>query len=569
LVAAACLAFTAVPVNAQAAEWAPGRLVVQAKAGLSAANVGKLVAVHGGKARRMGASNLFVVELPANASETAVLALLKHNPHFKFAELDHRIEPLLAVNDPYSGSAWHLNKIGAPAAWDTSLGAGVTIAVLDSGVDGSHPDLASRLVPGWNFYDNNNNTSDVYGHGTQVAGAAAATLNNALGVPSVAGQAFLMPIRVSDTAGYGYTSMIANGLVYAADRGVKVANISFANMPSRSAVVSAAQYMKDKGGLVVAAAGNTGTDLGFTPTTSMVVVSGTTSTDQKASWSSHGNYVSLAAPGAGIYTTTRGGGYSAASGTSVASPVAAGVAALAFAANPALKGADVERILFSTAVDLGTAGRDSLYGHGRVNAAAAVASARSFVSTADTQAPSVAINSLASGTTVSGLVAIDVTSSDNVGVTRVDLLVNGSKIASDTAAPYAFSWDSNAAPNGSANLSAVAYDAAGNSRSTDALALHVANAADLSAPTVAIGNPRNGSRVSGNVSISVSAADDRGTSGLSLRLLVNGRQVATSSCGTLSYSWNTRKLAVGTYSLTATATDKAGNTGSSTVTVSR
>jgi len=568
---AVCGGLAAGTASAQNLEWAKGRLVVAVRAGITDAQIGQLLAPHGGKARRMGASNLFVVELPGTASETAVQALLKHNPHLRFAELDYKVSPNLVPNDPYTGSAWHLGKINAYTAWDTSMGSGVTVAVLDSGIDATHPDLTARLVPGWNFYDGNSNTADVYGHGTQVAGTVAATLNNGAGVAAVAGQAALMPIRVTDTTGAGYTSMIANGLIYAADRGVKVANVSFANMPSRAAVVSAAQYMKDKGGLVVVAAGNTGTDPGFGATTAMVPVSATDSADARASWSSYGSYVALAAPGVNIYTTNRGGGYGAASGTSVASPVAAGVAALTFATNAALKGADVESILFATAIDLGSTGRDTYYGHGRVDAARAVAAARTFVGTADTQAPTVSIAAPLAGGTVSGLVPVDVSAGDNVGVTRVDLLVNGTKVASDSASPFAFSWDSSAAANGSASLSAVAYDAAGNARTSATVTVNVANAvvADMVAPVVQIGNPANGSVVSGNVSITVSASDNNGASGLTQKLLINGVQVATGSGGSLSYMWNTRKLSAGSHTVTAVATDKAGNATTTSVTVTR
>lgn len=552
-------------------EWAKGRVIVQARAGLSDARLGAIVKPHGGSARRLGSSNLFVITLPANQSEVALAALLARNPHFKFAELDYKVPAVLAVNDPYAGSAWHLTKINAPAAWDSSFGAGVTVAVLDSGVDPTHADLAPRLVAGWNFFDNNANTSDVYGHGTKVAGSVAAAANNGIGVASVAGQANIMPIRVTDTAGAGYTSMIASGLTYAADRGVRIANISFANMPSRAAVVSAAQYMKDKGGLVFVAAGNSGTDLGFAPTTSLIPVSGTDSNDLKASWSSYGSYVSLAAPGVGVYTTTRGGGYATASGTSIATPVAAGVAALAMATRPDLKSTDIENILFSTAVDIGSTGKDSYFGHGRVEASRAVAAAKSFVSTADTQAPTVAINAPLGNASISGLTTVDVSAADNVGVTRVDLLVNNVKVASDSGAPFGFSLDTSTLPNGIASLVAAAYDAAGNTRASSAVSVNVANnvVADTSAPTLAIKNPTAGSKVTGTVSISTFAADNSGSAGITQRLLINGKQVATVTGSTLTYSWNTRKLAAGAYTISALAVDRAGNTTASSVSVTR
>jgi subtilisin family serine protease len=118
-------------------------------------------------------------------------------------EKNRLLAPDFVPNDSLYLSQWHLPKISAPLAWNLSQGApGITIAILDSGVDATHPDLAAKLVPGYNFYDNNTNTADVYGHGTMVAGVAAALSNNGIGVASVAWQNLLMPIRVTDTQGY-------------------------------------------------------------------------------------------------------------------------------------------------------------------------------------------------------------------------------------------------------------------------------------------------------------------------------------------------------------------------------
>lgn len=551
--------------------FAAGRIIVMPRAGLPEAALGKILNEHGGhKATRVGKSELRIVDLPPGLEKQVVEALAR-NPHFKFAELDYRVPALLVPNDPYLGSAWHLGKIGAPQAWDNSLGNGVTIAVLDSGIDGSHPDLVDRMVPGWNFYDNNSNTADVYGHGTQVAGGAAATVNNGLGVASVSGMTKIMPIRVTDTSGAGWSSMIANGLIYAADRGVRVANISFANQPMRSSVVSAAQYMKDKGGLVFVAAGNSGIDEGFTPTTAMVPVSATDGNDVKASWSSYGNYVALSAPGVSIYTTARGNAYSAPSGTSIASPVAAGVAALVFAAKPSLSSAQVESLLFSSATDLGSAGRDAYYGYGRVDAAKSVAAALTYATVTDTQAPSVSINAPLGSATVSGLTTVDVSASDNVGVTRVDLTVNGTRVASDTAAPFAFSWDTGSWPNGMASLVAVAVDAAGNARSSSTVSVNVANSVvtDTTPPVVTISNPLGGSKVSGNVSVKVSASDNSSSAGISQTLLINGQQVASATGGSLSYNWNTRKVVAGSYTIQAVARDAGGNSSTQSIQVSK
>jgi subtilisin family serine protease len=565
----------AAPLRSAEGDWAKGRVLVMPRPGLSAEEVGKLAGGEGGKARKITSNGLYVIELPGNASEKAVAARLANNPHLKFAEVDRLVAPSFAPNDPYTASQWHLPKIGAAAAWDATLGSGVTIAILDTGVDTSHPDLAGSIVAGWNFYNNTADTTDVYNHGTGVAGTAAAAINNAVGVASVAGQAKIMPMKISDDTGYGSWSAMAQALTYAADRGVRVANISYNASPS-SSVRSAAQYFKDKGGLVFVAAGNNGTRESTSATTSLIGVSATDQNDARTSWSSYGAHVSLSAPGTGIYTTTRGGGYVSEAGTSFSSPVAAGVAAVVMAANPKLSSTQVEQILFSTAVDLGASGRDEQYGYGRVDVGAAVKAALNTSGTggtvvADTQAPAASIAAPLANSTVSGLVSVNVSASDNTGVAKVELWVNGKLFATDTSAPFGFSWDSKTAANGSASLEARAYDAAGNLGSSGAVAVTVSNVAvaDTAAPTVSITNPTDGARVSGNVQIRVTATDNNGSAGITQSLFINGSQVAQTTGGSLSFNWNTRKVASGTYTIQAVARDQAGNSTSRTIQVTR
>ena len=562
---------------ADEAQWVPGRLLVQPRAGLSETEFDKIIKKQGGKQiGKIDGINVRIIQLPPQASEKAVEALLKKNKHLKFAERDMIVRPEGTANDPYYLSAWHLTKIGATTAWDVTTGANVVIAVLDTGVDAAHPDLAGRLVPGWNFYDNNSNSADVYGHGTKVAGSASANTNNGIGVSSVAGSALIMPLRISATDGTATFSNMAKALTWAADKGAHVANISYQSVSGSSTVASAAQYMKNKGGVTVVAAGNTGVEQTFAPSDTMISVSATTSSDAMASWSSYGSYVDVAAPGAGIWTTSNGGGYGSVSGTSFASPVTAAVIAMMKSVNPALPPADLEKILFSTAVDLGTAGFDNKYGHGRINAAAAVAAAQS-ASVADTTAPTVGIGSPVAGATVSGLVAVDVSASDNVGVSRVDFLVNGSKIASDTTAPYAFSWDSTGVADGSVSLTAYAYDAAGNYASRS-VSVTVANTvqntdsektvADTVAPTASLSNPKEGTTLSATkVTVSGAGADDVGV--VELRLYVDGKLETKVSGSKLSYSLNTRKLSTGTHTIALEAVDAAGNSGVQSVSVRR
>ncbi len=145
-----------------------------------------------------------VLSLPPNASERALERAFRKRAEVESAEVDLLVPPDgVTPNDPLYPSQWHLSRIAAPDAWSTTTGSsGIIIAILDSGVDGSHPDLASKMVSGWNFYDNNANTTDVYGHGTKVAGTAAAAGNNGTGVASVAWNCLIMPVRISDTSGY-------------------------------------------------------------------------------------------------------------------------------------------------------------------------------------------------------------------------------------------------------------------------------------------------------------------------------------------------------------------------------
>ncbi|UMR29311.1 S8 family serine peptidase [Massilia sp. MB5] len=559
-------------------EYAHGRILVEPREGLTEAGFDEAIRPHKGKRRKMGQSNIHLIDLPPG-SEKAALAKLRKDPQFKYVELDRRVKLSATTNDPYLGSEWHISKIGAPAAWDLAQGAGVTIAILDSGVYGAHPDLAPRMVAGWNVDGNNADTSDVCGHGTAVAGVAAAAMDNGAGVAGVAGNAKIMPVRIAfkDASGscYAYYSTMASGVTYAADHGARVVNLSYDSVPASSAVQSAANYLKSKGGLLFVAAGNNNRDEGYAPTTSMIAVAATDSADARSSFSSYGSFVALSAPGSYIYTTNMSGGYSAWNGTSFASPLAAGVAALMMSANPALDGAKIESLLYSTAVDLGTPGRDIYFGNGRVNAAAAVAAARSASATVgkDTSAPAVAIASPSASSSVTGAVTVNVNATDNVGVARVDLKVNNTVVASDNSAPYAFSWDSKGVANGMTALVAVAYDAAGNMASSTPVSVNVANSTpvvntDTQAPTVKITNPVSG-KVSGNVNVKVSASDNGGAAGIALALYIDGQLKANGSGSSLSYTWKTGGLSAGQHTLQTVATDKAGNRSTSSVQVSK
>lgn len=310
-----------------------------------------------------------------NVSEEAAARMLKKTNAVEFAEPDYLVEPGLTPNDPYYKSQWQHKNINSPSAWNITTGnRDVMVAVCDTGISSNHPDLAPNLIlPGYNSADGSTNTEPVYNHGTGVAGCIGAVGNNAAGVSGVAWNIGILPIRITNSSdGMASISAAASGIRYAADRGARVVNLSY-RMAAYSTIDTAAKYLRGKGGLLFVAAGNDGNDPGWPDFDSFIAVGATTSSDTKASWSNYGTYIDIVAPGSGVYSTTGASSYGSMSGTSFASPIAAGVAALAFSLNPSFTPEQVESFIFGSCKDLGTAGEDTLYGHGLVDAAGTLA----------------------------------------------------------------------------------------------------------------------------------------------------------------------------------------------------
>lgn len=317
-------------------------------------------------------------------SEEQLAAELAQSGAVEFAEPDYRVSPANLPNDPGYPSQWFHEKIRSSVAWDVTVGSSsVIVAVCDTGIDASHPDLSANLkLPGYNTVDGTSNTADINSHGTATAGCVGAVGNNGTGVSGVAWNIKILPVRVTNdpSGAFTYYSDMAEAITWSADQGAKVVTMSYMAWTS-STVDAGAQYLRNKGGLYFASAGNSSADLSssYSDFTSTIVVGATDSFDFKASWSNYGTPIDLVAPGVGIYTTALGGGYRSESGTSFSAPIAAGVAALIYSINPSFTPTQVENFIFSTCADLGTAGDDSVYGHGRVDAAAAVLAARNFV----------------------------------------------------------------------------------------------------------------------------------------------------------------------------------------------
>jgi subtilisin family serine protease len=303
----------------------------------------------------------------------------------------------------YYGGAndWNLNSINAPEAWAQGYtGEGVVVAVVDTGVDVNHPDLLSQLwvnageiagngldddgngfvddVSGWDFSASDNNPDDVNGHGTHVAGTIAAA-SNGVGATGVAPDARIMPVRVLGDNGSGTAAAVAAGIRYAADNGADIINLSLGGSFS-SVILSAIEYAMQLNVLVVAAAGNEyasapGYPARFAASLSNVISVGAhSSSNAIASFSNDvgsSGAVQVDAPGVGVYSTYVDGRYTQLSGTSMATPHVAGLAALALSANPNLTAAQLRNLIVAGA-DRTISGSDS---QGGINAAATVAMA--------------------------------------------------------------------------------------------------------------------------------------------------------------------------------------------------
>ncbi len=544
-------------------------LLVQFKAGVSRTDSDKALKTAGAKeAEEIAPIRVKRIKIPAEA-RAKVKAILAKNPRIAFVEENYLAEPALVPNDTSYASQWHLPKIAAPAGWDITTGSStVDVAILDTGVDPDHPDLAGKLLPGYNFYTYTTDTHDVYGHGTKVAGSAAAITNNGIGVAGVAWKNPIMPLVITDTTGYATYTRMANAIIYAADHGVRIINISFGGTSSSTTLQSAVDYAWNKGAVIFASAGNYNTSTPYYPAAcnNVVSVAATDANDAKASFSNYGTTIDIAAPGVSILATADGGGYASVSGTSFSSPIAAGLGALILSVNPTLSNAQVVDIITKNADDIGTPGFDQYFGYGRINVLKSLTAAQSAVPASDTTAPTVAITSPSSSSTVKASVAVAVAAADNVGVAKVELRINGALFATSATAPFSFSWDTTTAPDGTYTLEATDYDTAGNVGTSGSVPVKVANAVDTIAPTVAITSPANGAVIGDKTTISVAAADNVGVS--RIELYIDGR-LTTSKTGvtSLSYSWNSKKAASGAHSIAAKAFDAMGNLGTTAITV--
>ncbi|MFM8926130.1 MAG: S8 family peptidase, partial [Microcystis panniformis] len=362
---------------------APNQLIVKFKQGIATAQAAQFHSLFGAvKTQKIKLTGAEIWKLSGSLSVDTILAQYGSNPIFEYIEPDYivtkgTISPLATFpNDPSFNQLWGLHNTGqnggtpdadidAPEAWDIQTGnPNLVIGVIDTGVDYNHPDLASNIwtnpgeiagdgidndgngyiddIHGWDFAYNDNDPSDVHGHGTHISGTIAGKGNNGVGVTGVAWNAKIMPLKFLNDQGSGSTSNAILAINYATAKGVKLTNNSWGGGVYSQALYDAINAAGQAGALFIAAAGNDAKNTDTSPSypasydlPNIISVASTTRTDALSSFSNYGlTSVDLGAPGSDIYSLAPGGGYATLSGTSMASPHVTGAAALLWSQNP-------------------------------------------------------------------------------------------------------------------------------------------------------------------------------------------------------------------------------------------
>lgn len=320
----------------------------------------------------------YILKVPNGQTEAGIAGrLLKAGP-FDYVQPDWTVFPTATPNDPQLNTQWHHSKVQSFSGWDLFTGSNtpIIVAITDTGIRQTHEDFAGRLVSGANTANgvvtaqsSGGLVEDINGHGTHCAGIAAASGNNGLGVSGMGWGMKIMPIRVTNSSGgSASTSALSAGARWAADNGARVVSTSYSGVNSATHQTTGA-YLRSKNVLYLFAAGNSNTNLSNFDYADVTIVGATDSNDAKASFSSYGLATDIYAPGVNIYATirTNNSSYGFMSGTSMATPLAAGIATMITASNSSLNSNQVQDALYFSCDDLGPVGNDTQWGWGRVN----------------------------------------------------------------------------------------------------------------------------------------------------------------------------------------------------------
>lgn len=328
-------------------------------------------------------TNVLLLNLRQDVNEETALRAYASLEEVEYAELNYWYYTFRVPNDAFFSSQYSLYNpssegIDAIGGWDIEQGNdAVIIAIIDTGIDYTHEDLAGKVVKGYDFVNEDFDPRDDNGHGTHVAGIAGAVANNGRGIAGVCPGCSLLAVKVITADGAGANSWIANGIANAVNLGARVINLSLGGLDRSQTIQLAIQQAYQQGVVIVAASGNDGSGVPLYPAafSEVIAVGATNQYGSRASFSSYGSHLELAAPGQTIYSTLPGNTYEAWNGTSMACPHVAGLAGLLFSRNPNVTNEQVRQILSATAQDLGDAGRDAYFGYGRINVLSALTQA--------------------------------------------------------------------------------------------------------------------------------------------------------------------------------------------------
>ncbi len=458
----------------------------------------------------------------------------------------------------YGGQSAYLSAIAIPTAWDTTHGsATVKVAVIDTGVDVDHPDLVGKVAAAHNSMATSPSTTDVTdasGHGTHVAGIVAAVTGNGAGVAGAGFDTSVLAVKAGDTGGFSDDD-IAAGLIWAADNGAAVINLSLGGPTTSPVLSNAVSYAQARGALVVAAAGNDGATQPSYPAAlaEVIAVGSTDAAGGRSTFSNSGSWVSVAAPGEGIWSTvpTAGSaifpaptsGYAQSDGTSMASPLVAAEAALLFAASPSATAAQVRSAIVSSAHGYSGLG----LGTGQVDAAVAL-----------TKLPPATTPTLTSPVAAS-LVGGEVSLAASSGSSSVSFFVNGAKVAGpvNTGSGVAqAAWPSWGTLDGPVDITAADCNAYGCGPVSPVVRVTIQN------PAPTISSPSDGTQVQGLVPLTVTTTD----AAPKVRVSVDGTPIGAAvavSDHTVQVPWPTGGYANSAHTVSVAACTAAGACGSS------
>jgi hypothetical protein len=499
------------------------------------------------------------------ARKDKVVAALRSNPNVAYVEVD-RVRKAYDVqpDDPMytDGKQPEVDQVKLPAAWETTKGDGVKIAVLDTGVN-AVGDLTGAVLPGYNYVSNNTNAADDYGHGTMAASLIAARGDNGRGMAGACWTCAILPVKVLDRYGSGYDSDIAKGIVWATDHGAKIINMSLGGPGNSKVLADAVAYANLKNVLVVASAGNEGLDddlknaKQYPAANYEVVAVGATArgSDARADFSSYNapgdSWVDMAAPGNvtamdRFGSANEGNYHTGVQGTSFSAPMVAGAAGLLKSIHPEYTGWALARALRLSARPIST--------DGWVKDGALDVQKLLTIDRGDLDAPTITgISAPGENWRMRGTFTVTPAGVGDAwsGVRVAGLYADGVYKSQDSTAPYALSYNT-AGRNGPVKLQVRVYDKAGNLATFDRTII-----ADNTLPTVKITSaPKDKAKVSGTVKIAATAADTYGLR--RVEMLINGKVVQTDTAAPYAFSFVAAKQPK-TIKMQIRAVDLAGN----------